>query len=78
MYSEWRPTTGNLSRANTGRLVKVHDFIFFLPSQRNLQIQYNTINTLRSNDYFLAGAYSRELCEKDEDASTIGGDPDGH
>lgn len=27
---------------------------------------------------FLAGAYSRELCEKDEDASTLGGDPDGH
>lgn len=27
---------------------------------------------------FLAGAYSRELCEKDEDTPTPGGDTDGH
>lgn len=32
MYSEWRPTTGNLSRANTGRLHKVHDFLFHDPA----------------------------------------------
>lgn len=28
--------------------------------------------------FFFAGAYSRELCEKDEDTPTLGGDPDGH
>lgn len=27
---------------------------------------------------YLAGTYSRELCEKDEDASTARGDPAGH